>query len=286
MLGLPEVISLSILLIWALSVTIERKISRLSGNMRSGILVASFGILPIALMFLFNLMPLSAYAIALSVVSGGFWTLGTLLYYKALETEQVSNTAPTGLLQFLPLVAFGVFALNEQIDMLEIIGMCVMVVGVFLSMTRTGISLNKKLIPAALANLAWAAYWILASLAINSSGQFAAPILVSRAVSVSLFALSFWALFKPSAKYRVLTRGTLATVAALGAIAGILDGLGNGLFAFVVHINALHLASIFQTPMILLIALFGYLFYKERLTHLQKIGMAIAFFGALVIAIF
>ncbi|MDE1868913.1 MAG: DMT family transporter [Candidatus Micrarchaeota archaeon] len=285
-LALAEIVSIAILIIWSLSTTLERRLSVLSGRSRASIIIAAAGLIPIVAIFAFNSSFIGSYAILASVISGGFFTLGTLLYYKSLETEQVSNTAPTGLLQALPLIAFGVLALGEQISAFQICGAALMTFGVLLASTTRGSALNRKLLPAALANVSWAVYWIFASFAINLSGQFAAPILLSRIVSVTLALVVFGIFFRHHVLKLKRAGNTIALIAMFGITAGVLDGLGNALFAFATHINALHIASIFETPMLLLIALFGYLFYKERLTHLQKIGMAVAFAGALVIAIF
>ncbi|MGI0135149.1 MAG: GRP family sugar transporter, partial [Candidatus Micrarchaeaceae archaeon] len=138
MLGLVEIVSIAILVIWSLSVALERRLTVLSGRARASIIIAAFGLVPIAVFFAFNISTLGIYAIIASIASGGFWALGALLYFKSLETEQVSNTAPTGLLQVLPLILFGVLALSETINLPEIVGAVIMVIGVLAASTSKG----------------------------------------------------------------------------------------------------------------------------------------------------
>jgi len=270
-------------IIWAVTVTMEKKLSVLTGSIKTSILLAGFGIIPILIIFAYSHSAITSYVVILSIISGIFFTVGTLLYYKSLETEQQSNSSGTGLAQPAILIAFSILVLKESLSVLQALGGIIIVAGVFLIITNRKMEINKKLIPALLANVSWAGYWIFASYAILASNQIGAPLLISR-VTGFLLAIAVFGIFLNKQKTSKAKPSHLNYVLLLGLFAGVFDAVGNLIFAYVVNLNLLSIASIFTAAMPLFITALGYLIYKERLTKEQGIGMAIAVAGALIIA--
>ena len=146
--------------------------------------------------------------------------------------------------------------------------------------------LNGHLIPAALGQVAFAGYWILLSSSIIGSGQIATPIIISRLAGTVFMVLLFAAFRKPVPHRRMSNgRSIVKYAVALGAIAGIMDGIGNGLYATVVTLGQLAVAGIIISFSPLLTILLARIFYRERLSKLQLAGMVIAVAGAIALII-
>lgn len=269
---------------WAISLTLERRIASIAGNLRGALLVLFAGIFPILLFFLISNFSMSPYEVLLSLASGILLAIGYILYYKSLETEQVSNTSGVGLAQPAILLLFSILILHESITSIQTLGGVIIFVGVLLIITNNKLELNRKLLPALLANVSWAGYWVIASYAILSSQQVGATILIARLTSL-VVVLALFAFAMKGRQVPRLKNSVVPSLLILGAVAGILDGLGNATFGYVVQFHLLSLGSIFVASLPLFVTFLAYLFYKEHLTKLQGVGMIMAVIGAFVIAI-
>ncbi|MDE1828122.1 MAG: DMT family transporter [Candidatus Micrarchaeota archaeon] len=284
MVGLATIAAILPAIIWAFTVTMEKRLSSIAGTFRTSLLLTGFGILPILALFFYSYSATSSYVAILSIISGIFFALGALLYYKSLETEQMSNSSATGLAQPAILIAFSILVLNESISVLQAIGGLIIVAGVFLIITNKKMEVNRRLIPALLANVSWAGYWIFASYAILASNQVGTPLLISRATGF-IIVIIFSGLLLAKSSFRPSKNSSLKYVIILGLFAGVFDAVGNVIFGYVVNLNLLSIASIFTAAMPLFITALGYLIYGERMTREQWVGMAVAIAGALIIAV-
>lgn len=269
---------------WAISLTLERRIAILAGNLRGAVIVIFAGIFPILIFFLLKSFQLSSSDLILSLASGLLLAIGYILYYKSLETEQVSNTSGVGLAQPAILLLFGVLVLKEGINLMQAVGGLTIFLGVILIITNNNFELNRKLLPALFANISWAGYWVLASYAILSSQQVGTVLLIARITSLAIVLVAFGFALRKRQVPKLRSSNVLPLL-AIGAVAGVLDGLGNATFGFVVQFQLLSLGSIFVASLPLFVTFLAYLVYKEHLTKLQGIGMIIAVTGALVITI-
>ena len=287
MFNIAIVFALVAVAIWSISGTIERKVAQRLHASRSALLVASFGVIPILMIFVLSVTAQNGYIIILSLLSGVFWTIGAVLLYKTLETEQVSNATGFVLIQTLLIFAFGVVGLGESVSVLSVVGGAILVCGVALLATKMGsLKLNRKLLPALFGNLGFAVYWILLSAGIVSAGQIAAPMILSRIAS-SFFAIALFALFAKAQPKKVQVGKSAIMKHALlfGAVAGLLDGLGNGINSFVVTLGQLAIAGIIFSLSPLFTIMLARIFYKERLDKVQWIGVAVAIIGAIILAV-
>ncbi|MDE1761689.1 MAG: DMT family transporter [Candidatus Micrarchaeota archaeon] len=283
MISIGTIAAVLAVLSWAISLVIEKRIVTILGKTKGAVLVIGLGVLPMLVLSALSFSLLGPAEIALAAISGIFLSIGFVLYYKSLETEQISNTSGTGLLQPALLILFSVFVLSEPLTLPQIIGGIVIFLGIILILTTERMELNRNLIPAIMAQVSWALYWIFATYAILGSHKVAIPLLISRVVAFISGAALFPLLLK---KDKISRRSGVAYIAILLVIAGILDGAGNILFGKVVSLNELQVGSIFSAMVPIVITGLGYVVYKERLTRLQAIGMLAAVMGALIIAIF
>ncbi|MDE1846337.1 MAG: DMT family transporter [Candidatus Micrarchaeota archaeon] len=270
---------------FSISLTLERRVATLAGTLRGSVLVLFFGLLPLLVFFSISNFNLSAFEIFLSLASGILFAVGYVLYYKSLETEQISNTTGVGLIQPALLLVFSIVVLKESITFHQTLGGIIIFVGVILIITNNKFELNRKLIPALVANISWAGYWIIASYAILSSQQVGAVLLISRFVGFVITTLLF-AIYLRNDKIPQIKSNLVLPLLAVAIAAGLLDGLGNATFGFVIQYGVLSLGSIFVAGLPLSVTLLAYFVYKERLTKLQGLGMMVAVIGALVIAAF
>ena len=114
-----------------------------------------------------------------------------LLYYKSVETQQISNTVAIGMIQPVLIFVFSIVVLNEGMTLAEIVGGLVVLTGVCLVSLTSGLRFNRRLIPAFLGQAVWAFYWMALSLSIVSSGQAAMPLLISRVFAFLVVVLAY-----------------------------------------------------------------------------------------------
>ena len=269
--------------LWAISTTIEKRISALTGTAITSIAVVGLGIIPMLVYFLLYPSGISAYDAAISILSGLFFSMGALLFYKALETEQVSNASGAGFTQPAIILIFSVLILHEVITNMQILGGIIAIAGVLLVITTKDTKINKKLLPVILANASWGIYWVLASTAISGSKSFIAPLLISRVSTLIILLIAFKLLF-PKNK-TVAKKSAIPYLLLICIAAGVIDGAGNVVFGFFVLQGLVSVASIFMTVGPLGQTALAHIFYKERLTKLQWVGMAIAITGGFILAI-
>ncbi|MFI5412649.1 MAG: EamA family transporter, partial [Candidatus Micrarchaeales archaeon] len=232
---------------------------------------------------------IGTYFVGLSVIAGVALAFGFILFYKSVESQQISNITVLALLQPLILVTYSLLFLNESITLIQIIGGAIILVGITLDTTTREIKFNKFLIPAILGEISWAIFWIILSKVILITGNLATPLLISRAAAAVTAIFAYLLLFNRSKSKTVqkTSRGkfSIPILIIFALFAGVFDGVGNIAFGITTSLNQLVLVSIFNAFLPLLVILAAYVIYKERLTYLQKIGIAIATVGAVIITV-
>ena len=279
-------------ILWTIAGTINKKISSGLGSHISSFIYLLLGILPVILATLIiGVYVIPSFSIITAVIGGVFLGLGLMYGFRALQTENLASVSALAEIQPATLVLFGLLVLGEQITAIQGIGMIVIFAGTVMIITTEKLEINKVLIPAVLATLAWSVYWILMAYSITSAATFALPILISRMVGLPIivgYMLSdkrsvakmegFWGKLKVNRIFMVLI--------ALTIVAAFADASGDTLFGITVGspVLAIGAALIALQPMI--VSFFGFLLYKEKLTKLQLYGLAIMIVGALILSIF
>ena len=274
---------------WIISNGISKKVVKAFGAPLIALAVILLGIIPMSVsVVLTGMYSMPLYSTAMAAASGVFLGLGFILMYMSLRTEQLANASALGEIQPAALVLFGLLVLGEQVTRIQLLSMAAIFVGAFLIITYEKFRINKYLIPAALASVSWAVYWMMMSYAISSAHGFSLPVLVSRIVSIGL-ALAFVFFRKGTMKdmrgrlHAMRKSSAFGALAALVIFMGLVDGIGDSVFGITVisKVFAIGGAMTALSPMV--VSFLGFLFYKERLSRLQFVGLGIMVAGAVVL---
>jgi drug/metabolite transporter (DMT)-like permease len=289
---LPIIAAFSATALWLVSNILSKKVSVSLGFITMSAIVLPLGMLPMAIgIAVVGVHAIPIYSIVIAALAGIFLTLGFLLLYKTLETEQLTNTVALGELQPAILVLFGIFALGESVNMIQAVSMMIIFAGAVLVVTVEGLSINKKLIPACFAMLSWALYWVLITYSVHASGStFSMPVLVSRitgsAIAIAYFAANKGKVMKyMHSAFSGRRRRELGIIVAFVSIIAIVDASGDFIFAYVTASNALAIGSALTALSPIAASIAGFFIYKDRLTAPQLAGFAIMVVGALSLAI-
>jgi drug/metabolite transporter (DMT)-like permease len=259
--------------------SISKKFVLKVGAYRTGIMIMVIGLMPaFASLFFVNTGSISVYPIALSVAAGIILALGYVSFYMSLETEQVANSMAFAELSSLVYVVFGFLIFGESLSSIGVIGVITVFIGAALIATTEKHEFNRKLLPAALAFILWAASFIIYAYAIDSSGTFAVPIMAMKLTSLIAFVIAaqFVRFKKTNHKISAYAKGILSV--------GILDGLGSVGFGAVVMLSAVGLTGVINSLAPVFAALIGIYFFRERFTKIQLLGFAIIIIGALIVS--
>ena len=258
----------------------KRMISKL-GAYKLGAMMLTVGLVPTVIAsILVGFGVLSSYVIALSVLTGLFISVGYILFYKTMETEQISNSVAFSELGSAMFVIFGFVVLGEAISTPGIIGIVILFIGATLVAITEELKFNKRLVPAMMAFVIWSVGFIVLTYSIHASGTFAIPLIITRITALVSFLLvaGFVGLKKTKAKASEHAKGIIAT--------GLLDGTGTVGFGFATALAAVGLSGVMNATVPVIAAIIGYLYYRERFTRLQLFGFTIMIIGALVVSIF
>jgi drug/metabolite transporter (DMT)-like permease len=292
MLSLPIIATFVSVFCWTITNLASRSVSRGLGNVLGSAVAIGLGVLPMALgVVLVGVYSIPATDIILAALAGIFASAGAAFGYKAVATEQLSNAV--ALQEVYPpiLVIFGVLVLGERLTGLEAAGTLVIFLGAFFVITNEELKINRRLIPALAATICWAFYWIVLTYSINGSGTFALPVMISRVAATAFLVIIVLRDRKNSLKKigdllgRVSKRHLLYLFLGIGVLAGLSDGVGDTLFAYTFGSGAVAIGSALSalTPIVITVA--SYFIYREKLTRLQLVGVAVMVIGALALSI-
>lgn len=267
---------------WSLSNIAAKRASAGGTHFTSTIMLAASWI-PIAPLALVSPLQIGPIGMLMGVLSGFATALGNLAFYRALETQQASNTYGTTVVQSILIGAFGFLLLGSSLSALDVLGSLVGVVGVLMVGADVRRSYNRMLLPAILGNALWAVGWGLAGYGIKYYGSAPDVLNVTRAAGLALLI----AVYGGSA-FRARLRGAAArkrrTVIFAGVIAGVLSGAGSITLAYLADTTYFALGGVLTSFVPALVAVLAFLIYKDRLSRLQGAGIIVATVGALMIA--
>ena len=266
--------------------TLVKRLASATGNYKAAMVIMVLSLVPmIAIAYvlqaswLIGLVPL-----LISVIAGIFTFVGFELYYRALHTEQLTNSAGLNSVGNALIVVFGIFVLHERIAQLGLIGIVMIFVGSFLIATKRGFDFNRKLLPAVLASISFSIVWVLLSYVITSTNNFIVPLLISRAVGV-IIAIPYIHAFKRKSHLvkhkRIFEVGIPLLI--IGVLAGIADGAGDTLFGFITLHKYLAIGGALTILTTVGVSVLAYFVYKDRLTKLELIGLLVAILGAAIL---
>lgn len=266
---------------------------RLSTRLNTGLAALStvgIGTAPMAvgmLLYGIGVMPLTDALI--SAVSGLFLSLGFILRYTSLRTEQLTNSAAVGEAQQAMVVFFGIFVLKENVDVIGMLSILSIFIGSFFVITTKGLKINRRLVPALFASMSWAVYWIMITVSVNGSGNFLLSLFIARVIGVTalmafLSARGIGGQVWNSGRAK-LQRGAIAAFAAVMLVTGLANGVCDALFGVVVAYRIVAIGSALSVLMPVIVAAFAYVLYRERLRMVETLGFAIMIAGAIALSL-
>jgi drug/metabolite transporter (DMT)-like permease len=291
MLSIGIIAALASMLLWSVSVLLSKIVAPRLGTFRTAALVVSTGVIPMLLLFLLSPTSLYwGYALA-SVAAGIALAAGYFLFYKSVESANISNVGGIDLLQPVVLALFGVFILMEPINAVQALGAVMVFAGVGLLSTKKTGGFNRKLLPAALGNISWAFYWIILSTVINSTGQYVLPLLIARVTGAALtiLALAVVARRRDTASHHASTpfaKLSILAIVLIGIMEGFFDSGGNIAFGLVIKSSFIGIGAVITALEPAIIALCAHYMFRDRLNRVQAAGLAAAILGAALIALF
>jgi len=217
---------------------------------------------------------------ALAVASGVSGCLGTVFWFRAMESGTASVVSGFSAAYPVITVAAAVMILGATLVPLQIVAIFFLMIGavllgIFENPGRTGGG-RTWLVPMLLAITLWGAWGIFEKLAIDSVG-YAANAGVYAVVSTPIFLLMARGRSKPGAWDR---KSVVAAQPALAlfAVAGITTylAIGMGPLAIVVPLTTAY-------PLVAI--LFRRLWHAERMTRPQTAAVACALLGALLVSL-
>lgn len=212
----------------------------------------------------------------LGCAAGIFYSLGLLLSYSAMSVDKISVVAPvTAVLgAFFPvIVGFTVHGVPEWI---QVGGIATAIVAILLiSHEGCAVVHHASLRLPLLAGLSYGMYLTLIAAAAGTSVFW--PILSGRVASIALIGYF-------GRRCGALPRPTRASFPAIAA-SGLFDTVGETLFAFSAVFGRLDIATILVSLYPAATVGLAWLVLKERLQHIQWIGVFLAALAVLLITI-
>ncbi len=277
--------------LWTIASTISKKISRGLGANLVTFLYLAVSIVPIAI----GTVAIGTYSIStagalLAALAGLFLSLGFISTFKALTTEHLSSVIAVSEIYPVVFVLFGILVLGQTINEIQLVSMVVIFAGAAMIITTEKLRLNKMMIPAVVGAVSWTIYWIIMTYSIHSAGTFALPILISRVVGIP-FAIIFLLINRNAvSELKLLGKKIKASrmvmvMVALTIIASFSDAVGDTVFGITIGSSVLVIGAALVALQPMVVSFFGFLFYKEKLTKVQFLGLATMFAGAFVLSV-
>lgn len=292
MLSIPAIATIIAVFMWVIMNVLIKRVATKIGVAASAI-VMGLGIIPmvVAVIIVGNYSIPYIYLI-FAIIAGLLGGYGMTMTFTSLKTEQLTKTTVLSEVQPVIYVLFGVLILGEGLTTIQTISIIIIFIGTGLVISTENLKLNKRLIPALLSGLSWSGYWLLMTSSIIGSNTFALPIAISRIVA-TIVMMAYLVTNKDELRQLSVAKKTSTSkgfsafyvLALLAIIAGLVDGVGDTIFAFVVGSNSLAVGGALTALQPILVSFFAFIIYKERLNPMQLAGFVLMCFGAIILSI-
>ncbi|MDE1845945.1 MAG: DMT family transporter [Candidatus Micrarchaeota archaeon] len=286
MLGYGIIAALLSLFFFSIGDTLSKHVSEKLGNKASATIIVGAGIIPLGLsIFLIQPNVLDLNVLLLSTLAGAFTAIGFLLVFKSLETQQVTNTLALVNLQYAVIILFGILALSESVSASQYLGLILIFLGALLVTLTRGFRLNLMLVPAILGMIFWGLDIIVVVYGLTIYHNSTTILFFFARATGAAFLLAYLLYsLRGAGTSGVAQRPKVSTrYFFIGLAAGIADGIAILLITFVTLYNTVALGGAILALEPILITIYGYLFYKDRLLPLQLVGVAIAVVGGILL---
>ncbi|MCL5100854.1 MAG: DMT family transporter [Candidatus Marsarchaeota archaeon] len=220
----------------------------------------------------------TAYALALSIISGVLMVFGYKFLYSSLATEQVTDTFIN--VELIPalMVIFGLFWLKERITDISELGTVVIFIGIGVVLLGEEFKINRSMIPATVGSAFYAVSVLTSILAVNASRSFAMPLFVVMIVALT------WALFSKRDEHRKSNKTRVSKIIPALTV-GILNGVGGLMIMYASYFKLVTFAGAITALEPVFVGVAGYLFFKEKLNRMQLAGFILAISGAVLLGL-
>jgi len=274
--------SLLAVLSWSFVDAVSKLYINRFGKELSSLILLSIGIIPMLLLatayhYLGNIL----FLLFIGLVGGLVLFLGYILVYKSVPSGGVSNSYILLEVQPIILILFGIFVLGEHIGIEKAASIILIFIGISLILLSKKFKLDKQLVPALIGNVMWAVYWAIVILAFLYYKNFVLPLLSVR-VFGAFFAYLYYKAKSPKNYYKINLSKLEISIIAILILAGLFDGFGNILFAFISFSNKVVFGSAILSSEPIIVWLIGLIAYHEKITVRQKFGFLVATAGYLL----
>ena len=279
------------MVLWTISGTINKKVATGLGTHVSAFLYVLVSLIPVLIAtMIIGIYSISPFGIETAVVAGVFLAVGFIFGFKALSTENLSSVS--ALQEIMPalLLLFGLFILGERINQVQSAGIIIIALGTLMTIITEKLEINTRMIPAILAVVSWAIYWMIISYSVISAKTFALPILISRVISLPvtlIYLLSDRDAVSSLASLpsRIRTNRTAAVLLILVSIASFADASGDTIFGITSGSSVLAIGAALVALQPMVVSFLAFVIYKDKLTKLQLIGLIVMLVGALILSV-
>ncbi len=279
------------MVLWTISGTINKKVATGLGTHVSAFLYVLVSLIPVLIAtMIIGIYSISPFGIETAVVAGVFLAVGFIFGFKALSTENLSSVS--ALQEIMPalLLLFGLFILGERINQVQSAGIIIIALGTLMTIITEKLEINTRMIPAILAVVSWAIYWMIISYSVISAKTFALPILISRVISLPvtlIYLLSDRDAVSSLASLpsRIRTNRTAAVLLILVSIASFADASGDTIFGITSGSSVLAIGAALVALQPMVVSFLAFVIYKDKLTRLQLIGLLVMLVGALILSV-
>ncbi len=287
------IVAVSVAILWAVIVLILYSIADLFGKRvvirygykHAAAVVGLLSLVPFIVLYIALPQHITTYSIEVSAIAGVFYGIGFLALYKALVTEQTTNTFALTESFKAWLVLFGAFVAGSVLSLGKWGGVGLIFLGSFMVITTENMKINRKFAYALLGFVCWAILWTMMYYAIVNSKSY-----IPEGFIAAFFATLTAAIAAVTMPDKALEHRKGAAASKSGGsvwhavVVGIAIGAGSLIFGYLIRDNMLSqgAAIIALTPIVVAIA--SKKIYLDRLTTVQVAGIAVAVAGALVLA--
>ena len=236
------------------------------------------GLVAVALVVAARAEPPPGGAMFLAAPAAVLGTVGIAAFYRGMAIGTISVVAPIAALGVVIPVGFGL-ARGEDPTAAQLAGFVIAILGVVLASRETSGELATGRLAAGvpwafLAAVGFGGYFVPMDAA--SEEDFLWAVLFFRICSTSLVFLAV-AIARPP---RRLTRADLPTLAAIG----ILDTAGNAFLAAATSVGLISVVSVLSSLYPVVTVALAWIYLREHVRAVQRVGVALALAGVVVIS--
>ncbi len=270
-------------LVWGVADILVVQASRRVGFFRTLLIVQASGVLLLALLALLLGEDLSLSGGQWAAVAGlGALSIGAYVgFYKALELGPIAIVSPIASSNGAMIVVLAVVVLGESLTAVQAVGITLVLAFIVLAAVEPA---AERLAGASGIRLALAAtvvfgLYVFALATLTEDLGWLLPILLTRAVAVTLMAAFFAA--RPDGDRRPLGRAIVLACVAAGA----LDACGYLMFNRGAELGEVAITSAAASAYPLIPILVGLIAYRERVAWYQLVGVGGVLVGMVVLSL-